>query len=151
MGSQARLPILDLPGPRALNTAARSACNVEYGFIPSEISGQWIVLNRRCRNGLSELLLSAGKFRLQLSLIGIISFRSTRVIEPVHSATNGSSENVLDASSFPLVPYESDSRWIFPLARKEMRLEPNMTGDPVLHGQGWLSAWQKWKRGPTAV
>ena len=52
-------------------------------------------------------------------------------------------EKVLDACSFPLVPYVNrirDGRFTF--RGREVVLRPNMTGDPSpLHGQGWLNAW----------
>jgi aldose 1-epimerase len=57
---------------------------------------------------------------------------------------NSGLENVLDAASFPLVPYVNrirDGRFDF--RGREVRLAPNMPGDPSpLHGQGWLGAWQ---------
>ena len=50
---------------------------------------------------------------------------------------------MLDAASFPLVPYVNrirDGRFTF--RGREVRLAPNMAGDPSpLHGQGWLSPW----------
>jgi len=51
--------------------------------------------------------------------------------------------NVLDAASFPLVPYVNRIReGRFTFRRREIRLAPNMTGDPSpLHGQGWLNPW----------
>jgi aldose 1-epimerase len=57
---------------------------------------------------------------------------------------NSSLENVLDASSFPLVPYVNRIRGgRFTFRGREVRLTPNMPGDPSpLHGQGWLNAWQ---------
>ncbi len=51
--------------------------------------------------------------------------------------------SVLDAGSFPLVPYVNRVRGgRFSFRGREVSLAPNMTGDPSpLHGQGWLSAW----------
>jgi aldose 1-epimerase len=53
-------------------------------------------------------------------------------------------EQVLDAASFPLVPYVNrirDGRFTF--RGREVRLQPNMAGDPSpLHGQGWLNPWK---------
>ncbi len=50
---------------------------------------------------------------------------------------------ILDAASFPLVPYcnrVSDGRFLF--RGREVILSPNMPGDPSpLHGQGWLAPW----------
>jgi aldose 1-epimerase len=52
-------------------------------------------------------------------------------------------EKVLDASCFPIVPYVNrirDGRFTF--RGREIRLQPNMPGDPSpLHGQGWLNPW----------
>jgi aldose 1-epimerase len=52
-------------------------------------------------------------------------------------------ENVLEAASFPLVPYVNRIRGgSFAFRGREIRLSPNMAGDnSPLHGQGWLSAW----------
>jgi aldose 1-epimerase len=56
---------------------------------------------------------------------------------------NSRHEKVLDAASFPLVPYVNRIRGgCFSFRGREVRLAPNMAGDPSpLHGQGWLSAW----------
>jgi aldose 1-epimerase len=56
---------------------------------------------------------------------------------------NSRSENVLDAASFPLVPYVNRIRGgRFTFRECEVRLKPNMAGDPnPLHGQGWLNLW----------
>ena len=53
-------------------------------------------------------------------------------------------EKVLDAASFPLVPYVNRIRGgRFSFRGREIRIEPNMAGDPSpLHGQGWLSPWE---------
>jgi aldose 1-epimerase len=52
-------------------------------------------------------------------------------------------EKVLDACCFPLVPYVNRIRGgCFTFREREIRLEPNMPGDPSpLHGQGWLNPW----------
>jgi len=53
-------------------------------------------------------------------------------------------EKVLDATSFPLVPYVNRIRGgRFAFRGRDVSLAPNMAGDPSpLHGQGWLNAWQ---------
>jgi aldose 1-epimerase len=55
----------------------------------------------------------------------------------------GGPDGVLDMGSFPLVPYVNrirDGRFTF--RGREVRLAPNMAGDPSpLHGQGWLGEW----------
>ena len=50
---------------------------------------------------------------------------------------------VLEASSFPLVPYVNRIRGgRFRFRDREVVLRPNMSGDPSpLHGQGWLNRW----------
>lgn len=52
-------------------------------------------------------------------------------------------KQVLDAASFPLVPYVNrirDGSFIF--RGRDVHLQPNMAGDPSpLHGQGWLNPW----------
>ena len=63
---------------------------------------------------------------------------------PVMRGGAGIPPNVLEAASFPLVPYVNRIRdGLFHFRGRKVRLEPNMAGDPSpLHGQGWLSAWQ---------
>ena len=53
------------------------------------------------------------------------------------------SANVLDAACFPLVPFVNRIRGSrFSFRGRQVTMLPNMAGDPsVLHGQGWLSAW----------
>jgi aldose 1-epimerase len=64
--------------------------------------------------------------------------------QPILRKCNSSLENVLDAASFPLVPYVNrirDGRFRF--RAREVVLRPNMAGDPSpLHGQGWLNPWR---------
>ncbi len=52
--------------------------------------------------------------------------------------------NVLEAGSFPLVPYVNRIRdGQFTFRGQTVSLQPNMAGDPSpLHGQGWLDAWR---------
>jgi aldose 1-epimerase len=53
-------------------------------------------------------------------------------------------EQVLDAASFPLVPFVNRiAGGCFAFRGREIRLESNMEGDPSpLHGEGWTSPWQ---------
>ena len=96
----------------------------------------------------APITLTAGRLRLKVSpsIGGAISAfewmdrdRST----PILRKCNSPLEKVLDASSFPLVPYVNrirDGRFTF--RDREVRLAPNMAGDPSpLHGQGWLNSW----------
>ncbi|HET7816691.1 MAG TPA: aldose 1-epimerase [Sphingomicrobium sp.] len=56
---------------------------------------------------------------------------------------NSPLQNVLEAPSFPLVPFVNRIRGgAFAFRGRTVRLAPNMAGDPSpLHGQGWLNAW----------
>ena len=69
------------------------------------------------------------------------------ILRKCHSAL----QNVLDAASFPLVPYVNRIRGgAFTFRGKAVRLRPNMAGDPSpLHGQGWLNPWRVEQAGPT--
>ena len=91
---------------------------------------------------------SAGPLRLALSpsIGGAISAfewsgegGSRSILRKCHSPL----EKVVDAACFPLVPYVNrirDGRFTF--RGREVRLQPNMAGDPSpLHGQGWLNPW----------
>src|SRR3990170_6042304 len=62
---------------------------------------------------------------------------------PVLRKCNSCPENVLEAASFPLVPYVNRIRGgRFAFRGREVRLAPNMAGEPSpLHGQGWLAPW----------
>ena len=92
--------------------------------------------------------LACGRLRLQLSpsIGGAISGfewtdanRLWSILRKCHSPL----EKVLDACSFPLVPYVNRIRYgRFSFRGREVRLGPNMAGDPSpLHGQGWLNPW----------
>jgi aldose 1-epimerase len=52
-------------------------------------------------------------------------------------------ENVLEAASFPLVPYVNRIRGgSFAFRGRAVSIAPNMAGDPSpLHGDGWLNPW----------
>lgn len=52
--------------------------------------------------------------------------------------------NILDAASFPLVPYVNRIRGgRFSFRGREVAISPNLPNDPSpLHGDGWLAAWQ---------
>jgi aldose 1-epimerase len=95
------------------------------------------------------LKLSAGRLRLELapSIGGAISafqWRDGGSSHPILRKCPSPLEKVLDAASFPLVPYVNrirDGRFTF--RGLEVRLAPNMASDPSpLHGQGWLNPWQ---------
>lgn len=92
--------------------------------------------------------LSAGRLRLALnpSIGGSISafeWEDGEFCRPILRECNSARQNVLDAATFPLVPYVNRIRGgRFTFRGQEVRLTPNMPGDPSpLHGQGWLNAW----------
>jgi aldose 1-epimerase len=92
--------------------------------------------------------LTCGPLRLSLnpSVGGSISafeWVDGASAQPILRKCNSESENVLDAASFPLVPYVNRIRGgAFTFRGREVRLKPNMPGDPSpLHGQGWLNPW----------
>ncbi|MFL6783066.1 MAG: aldose 1-epimerase [Sphingomicrobium sp.] len=96
----------------------------------------------------TSVRLAAGRLRLELSpsIGGAISaFERTdeNRARPILRHCDRPLEKVLDACSFPLVPYVNrirDGRFTF--RGREVRLQPNMAGDPSpLHGQGWLNPW----------
>jgi len=95
------------------------------------------------------LILTAGNLRLELSpsvggAISNFEMIGPDFSTPILRKCNNRLENVLEAASFPLVPYVNrirDGRFTF--RGRGVRLEPNMPGDPSpLHGQGWLGSWQ---------
>lgn len=53
-------------------------------------------------------------------------------------------QNVLEAASFPLVPYVNRIRGgSFSFRGRTVSITPNMPGDPSpLHGDGWLNPWR---------
>ena len=75
--------------------------------------------------------------------------RAAIAASPILRKCNSCHENVLEAASFPLVPYVNRIRGgRFTFRGREVRLAPNMAGDPSpLHGQGWLAPWQVEQRG----
>lgn len=100
--------------------------------------------------------LAEGDLRVELSpsIGGAISgfeWAGPGVHRPILRKCNSPLEKVLDAASFPLVPYVNrirDGRFRF--RGREVGLAPNMAGDPSpLHGQGWLSAWLVGERSDT--
>ena len=93
--------------------------------------------------------LTAGKLVLELnpSIGGSISaFERVDENGPWSVLRERSSEleNVLEAASFPLVPYVNRIRsGRFAFRGRTVVLKPNMAGDASpLHGQGWLNSWE---------
>ena len=94
------------------------------------------------------LELTAGNLRLLLSpsVGGSISGFEAHLDGQQRSLLrlrNSVGENVLEAASFPLVPFVNRIRGgRFVCGEREVELAPNMAGDPSpLHGQGWLHPW----------
>lgn len=99
--------------------------------------------------GGTAVTISSGTLRLQLnpSVGGSISafeWLGEGASRAILRACHSHNENVLEASSFPLVPYVNRIRGgCFSFRGREVRLQPNMAGDPSpLHGQGWLNPWK---------
>jgi aldose 1-epimerase len=94
------------------------------------------------------LKLGAGQLTLELSpsiggAISAFEWLEGDVLRPILRKCHRPLEKVLEAASFPLVPYVNrirDGRVSF--RGHEVRTAPNMPGDPSpLHGQGWLNPW----------
>lgn len=94
------------------------------------------------------LTLSSADLEAQLS--PSIGGAITRLIyfgegdpRPVLRKGHRSLQNVLEAASFPLVPFVNRVRsGTFAFRGRTVRLAPNMAGDPnSLHGQGWRNPW----------
>lgn len=94
------------------------------------------------------LTLSTSDLELQLSpsiggtisrLVFLSADGATAILRDSHTPL----ENVLEAASFPLVPYVNRVRdGSFTFRGRTVSMTPNMAGDPnPLHGQGWLNPW----------
>jgi len=93
-----------------------------------------------------SLCSSALELQLSPSIGGTISrlaYLGTGGPTPVLRESHTPLENVLDAASFPLVPYVNRVRdGSFTFRGRTVSMAPNMSGDPSpLHGQGWLNPW----------
>jgi aldose 1-epimerase len=100
---------------------------------PSEVSSVTLV-NDRLRLELSPSIGGA---------ISALEWGRDDGERPVLRKCHSPLKKVLDACCFPLVPYVNRIRGgCFGFRGREIRLEPNMPGDPSpLHGQGWLNPW----------
>ncbi|HEY5722878.1 MAG TPA: aldose 1-epimerase [Allosphingosinicella sp.] len=98
---------------------------------------------------MTPITLTAGRLELVLApAVGgsIARFdwlekeRRINILRPAE----GAPASVLDAASFPLVPFSNrirDGRFSF--RHRNVTLAANMTGDPSpLHGQGWVAPWK---------
>jgi aldose 1-epimerase len=93
--------------------------------------------------------LTAGNLRLELSpsvggAISAFEWSAGNDSLALLRDCNSPLRNVLDAASFPLVPFVNRIRGgRFTFRGREVRLQPNMASDPSpLHGQGWLNRWR---------
>ena len=92
--------------------------------------------------------LVRGRLRLVLSpsiggAISAFEWIDGGAARPILRKCHSGLEKVLDAASFPLVPYVNRIRGgRFEFRGREVVIAPNMAGDPSpLHGQGWLNPW----------
>ena len=96
----------------------------------------------------SLLHLSAGPLELELSpsvggSIVNLWWSGKGIRLPVLRESNRGYVNVLEAASFPLLPYVNRIRGgAFSFRGRQVRIAPNMPGDvSPLHGRGWLREW----------
>lgn len=97
----------------------------------------------------SPLILRSGSLELQLSpsiggAISSLAWNGTGRRTPILRESHSPLQNVLDAASFPLVPFVNRIRGgSFDFRGRQVRLSPNMANDPSpLHGQGWTNPWR---------
>lgn len=97
----------------------------------------------------APLHLRSGPLELELSpyiggAISNFAYAGDGQRTPILRESHSRLENVLDAACFPLVPFVNRIRaGRFTFRGREIRLSPNMKGDPSpLHGQGWTSPWK---------
>jgi aldose 1-epimerase len=93
--------------------------------------------------------LASGRLDLLLSpraggSIARFDWRGDNGPIPLLRGCNNMPENVLDAASFPLVPFVNRIRGgRFTFRGRTIVLTPNLPGDPSpLHGHGWLRPWR---------
>jgi aldose 1-epimerase len=94
------------------------------------------------------LTLSSPSLELLLSpsiggAISRLAYRGAGGPRPILRESHTPLENVLEAASFPLVPFVNRVRGgSFSFRGRTVSLTPNMAGDPSpLHGQAWLNPW----------
>ena len=107
---------------------------------------------------MTSVHLAAGGLSLELSpsiggAISAFEWTGAGGARPILRKCNSALEKVLDAGCFPLVPYVNRIRGgRFTFRGREVRLEPNMAGDPSpLHGQGWLNRWSVERQDATSA
>src|SRR3954447_24722427 len=97
---------------------------------------------------MDRVRLSASELRLELSpsiggRLSAFEWVDQGSARPILRKCQTPLEKVLDAASFPLVPYVNRIRGgCFTFRGREVQIAPNMPGDSSpLHGQGWLNRW----------
>jgi aldose 1-epimerase len=97
---------------------------------------------------MTRLVLRAGALELALApevggSIARFDLLKEGAREPIMRPAPDGSRDVLQAASFPLVPFANRIRGgTFECDGRTITLTPNMPGDrSPLHGQGWLSVW----------
>lgn len=95
------------------------------------------------------LILRGGALELHLSpstggAISSFAWHGQGQRTPILRESHSPLENILDAASFPLVPFVNRIRGgCFEFRGRKVLLSPNMAGDPSpLHGQGWVNPWR---------
>src|SRR5690242_14668932 len=97
---------------------------------------------------MTDIILTNGRLRVLVSpavggAIAAFEWLGDGGATPILRHCEGPLGEVLQAGSFPLVPYVNrirDGRFRF--RGRTVEIAPNMAGDPSpLHGQGWLNAW----------
>jgi len=95
-----------------------------------------------------SLILSSSRLEIELSpsvggAISHLRYSGPSGQTPVLRDRHTPLENVLEAASFPLVPYVNRIRGgSFAFRGRAVSIAPNMAGDPSpLHGDGWLNPW----------
>ncbi len=96
-----------------------------------------------------SLTLAAGSLKLEVApavggAIARFDYVAGGCSTPVFRPSPSPLRSVLDAASFPLVPFVNRIRGgQFDFRGQQVQLAPNMASDPSpLHGQGWLGSWQ---------
>jgi aldose 1-epimerase len=94
------------------------------------------------------LILNSTDLELGLSpsiggAISHLRYKGPSGLTPILRESHSPLENVLEAGSFPLVPFVNRIRGgTFCFRGQQVTLSPNMAGDPSpLHGDGWLNPW----------
>jgi len=103
------------------------------------------------------LRLSSGPLTLVLSpalggCIARFDYGAKDRIYPVVRGAEGVPTKILSTGNLPLVPFVNRVRGTFSFRGRQVRLSPNLAGDPSpLHGQAWLGAWDVAQQSETSA